>query len=76
MEEKTEEEVKETKREKIPPISDYSLGWGIQPIRMKNTDEVIFYLNKFFNNRTVASIICNKKELMNLKRFMAQRKFT
>jgi hypothetical protein len=35
----------------------------------------VYFLNKRFEGKTKGTIICTKKELKNLKLFMAERKF-
>jgi hypothetical protein len=59
-------------RKKYKPISDYFLGWGIQPVQARK-GKILYYLNKFHQGRTTGHIICNKKQLLNLKRFMQER---
>lgn len=66
--------IEEPKRKKYKAISDYSLGWGIQPVPRKDGG-IIYYLNKFWKGRTQSHLILNLKELKNLKRFMKERKF-
>mgnify|MGYP001566856143 FL=1 len=52
-------------------ISGYD--WRIIP--WKNPDgSVLFYLNRLFKGKTVGTIICSKKELKDLKKFIRERK--
>lgn len=53
-------------------ITDFD--WQIVE-RTNENGLILYYLNKRFKGKTAGAIICNKKELKNLKRFMAERKF-
>jgi hypothetical protein len=60
--------------EKLKKIFDGTLGWAIQPFSPKE-GVILFILNKYHKGRVAGAITCNKGELKNLKRFMAERKF-
>jgi hypothetical protein len=75
MEEQNQQILSEQVRKKYKQIRDKELGWCIQPIWSDKQNKLLYYINKLYNGRTIGHIICDKKELKNLKRFMAERKF-
>lgn len=59
-------------------ITDWTLGWEI--VEYTNPDGTkMYYLNrKYLKNgvaKTIGYIVCTKQELLNLRRFMTERKF-
>lgn len=68
--------MKQTKKEKLEVMNKeiiQDLDWRITPF-IENGRQM-FFLNKIYKGKFVGKITCNKKELKNLKRFMAERKF-